>query len=155
MEENKTVEKEMQESLDFGSKATSRSIERRRTMDSFQKIKDITQYLVDLSSLLRMSHLIETHGGKVTFTFNDYQDEKEKFEKMYGEYSNIKHSIAIATLEIKEKNLSELMDLVEILDFNQKYSIFDLINDPGILSDEKHRKLLVKYFGKAVWEKFE
>lgn len=54
-----------------------------------------------------------------------------------------------------EKNLSELMDLVEILDFNQKYSIFDLINDPGILSDEKKRKLLVKYFGKAVWEKFE
>ena len=45
------------------------------------------------------------------------------------------------------------MELVDILDFNQKYSIFDLINDPGILSDEKERKLLVKYFGKAVWEK--
>ena len=153
MEENKNVEKEMQEDLDFRSKTVSRSIERRRTMDSFQKIKDITQYLVDLSNLLRMSDLIETHGGKVTFTFNDYRDEKEKFEKMYGEYSNIKHSIAIATLEIKEKNLSELMELVDILDFNQKYSIFDLINDPGILSDEKERKLLAKYFGKAVWEK--
>ena len=153
MEENKNVEKEMQESLDFGSKAISRSIERRRNMDSFQKIKDITQYLADLSFLLKISDLIETHGGKVTFTFNDYRDEKEKFEKMYGEYSNIKHSIAIATLEIKEKNLSELMELVDILDFNQKYSIFDLINDPGILSDEKERKLLVKYFGKAVWEK--
>lgn len=155
MEEIKNVEKEMQESLDFGSKAISRAIERRRVMGSFQKIKDITQYLADLSFLLRMSDLIETHGGKVTFTFNDYRDEKEKFEKKYGEYSNIKHSIAIATLDIKEKNLSELMDLVEILDFNQKYSIFDLINDPGILSDEKERKLLVKYFGKAVWEKFE
>ena len=103
MEENKNIEKELQESLDFRSKTVSRSIERRRTMDSFQKIKDITQYLADLSFLLRMSHLIETHGGKVTFTFNDYRDEKEKFEKMYGEYSNIKHSIAIATLEIKEK----------------------------------------------------
>ena len=103
MEENKNVEKEMQESLDFRNKAISRSIERRMTMDSFQKIKDITQYLADLSFLLRMSHLVETHGGKVTFTFNDYRDEKEKFEKMYGEYSNIKHSIAIATLEIKEK----------------------------------------------------
>ena len=100
-----------------------------------------------------MSDLIESHGGKVTFTFNDYRDEKEKFEKKYNKYDDTKHSIAVATLEIKEKNLSELMDLVEILDFNQKYSIFDLINDPGILSDEKHRKLLVKYFGKAVWEK--
>ena len=155
MEENKNVEKEMQESLDFGNKAISRSIERRRTMDSFQKIKDITQYLADLSFLLRMSHLIETHGGEVTFTFNDYRDEKEKFETKYNKYDDTKHSIAIATLEIKEKNLSELMELVDILDFNQKYSIFDLINDPGILSDEKERKLLVKYFGKAVWEKFE
>ena len=42
------------------------------------------------------------------------------------------------------------MELVDILDFNQKYSIFDLINDPGILSDKKERKLLTKYFGKAV-----
>ena len=153
MEENKTVEKELQEVLDFRNKTISRSIERRRVMGSFQKIKDITQYLADLSFLLRMSDLIETHGGKVTFTFNDYRDEKEKFEKKYNKYDDTKHSIAVATLEIKEKNLSELMDLVEILDFNQKYSIFDLINDPGILSDEKHRKLLVKYFGKAVWEK--
>ena len=153
MEENKTVEKELQEVLDFRNKTRSRSIERRRVMGSFQKIKDITQYLADLSFLLRMSDLIETHGGKVTFTFNDYRDEKEKFEKKYNKYDDTKHSIAVATLEIKEKNLSELMDLVEILDFNQKYSIFDLINDPGILSDEKHRKLLVKYFGKAVWEK--
>ena len=155
MEENKSIEleKELQEDLDFGSKAISRSIERRRTMDSFQKIKDITQYLVDLSFLLRMSDLIETHGGKVTFTFNDYRDEKEKFEKKYNKYDDTKHSIAIATLEIKEKNLSELIELVDILDFNQRYSIFDLINYPGILSDEKHRKLIVKYFGKAVWEK--
>lgn len=153
MEENKTVEKELQEVLDFRNKTISRSIERRRVMGSFQKIKDITQYLADLSFLIRMSDLIESHGGKVTFTFNDYRDEKEKFEKKYNKYDDTKHSIAVATLEIKEKNLSELMDLVEILDFNQKYSIFDLINDPGILSDEKHRKLLVKYFGKAVWEK--
>lgn len=79
--------------------------------------------------------------------------EKEKFEKKYNKYDDTKHSKAIATLEIIEKNLSERMELVDILDFNQRYSIFDLINDHGILSDEKHRKLLVKYFGKAVWEK--
>ena len=155
MEENKSIEleKEMQESLDFGSKAISRSIERRRTMDSFQKIKDSVQYLVDLSFLFGMQTLLDAWGGSTRFLLEKYRAEKEKFEKKYNKYDDTKHSIAIATLEIKEKNLSELMDLVDILDFNQKYSIFDLINDPGILSDEKHRKLLVKYFGKAVWEK--
>ena len=152
MEENRNVEKEMQESLDFRSKAISRSIERRRTMDSFQKIKDITQYLVDLSFLFGMQTLLDDWGGS-RFLLEKYKAEKEKFEKKYGKYDDTKHSIEIATLEIKEKNLSELMDLVDILDFNQKYSIFDLINDPGILSDEKERKLLVKYFGKAVWKK--
>ena len=153
MEENKNVEKEMQESLDFGSKAISRSIERRRIMNSFQKIKDITQYLVDLSFLFGMQTLLDALGGSSQFLLEKYKAEKEKFEKKYGKYDDTKHSVAIATLEIKEKNLSELMDLVDILDFNQRHSIFDLINDPGILSDEKQRKLLVKYFGKAVWEK--
>lgn len=154
MEENKSIEleKEMQESLDFGSKAISRSIERRRTMDSFQKIKDIVQYLVDLSFLFGMQTLLDAWGGS-RFLLEKYKAEKEKFEKKYGKYDDTRHSIAIATLEIKEKKLSELMDLVDILDFNQRHSIFDLINDHGILSDENHRKLLVKYFGKAVWEK--
>ena len=155
MEENKSIEleKEMQESLDFGNKAISRSIERRRTMDSFQKIKDSVQYLVDLSFLFGMQTLLDAWGGSTRFLLEKYRAEKEKFEKKYNKYDDTKHSIAIATLEIKEKNVSELMELVDILDFNQKYSIFDLINDPGILSDEKERKLLVKYFGKAVWEK--
>ena len=53
MEENKTVEKELQEVLDFRNKTISRSIERRRVMGSFQKIKDITQYLADLYFLIR------------------------------------------------------------------------------------------------------
>ena len=154
-ENNKNVEleKEMQEHLDFVSKAISRSIERKGAIGSLQKIKDITQYLADLSFLLKMSHLLETHGGKVIFTFNDYRDEKEKFLGKHGESDGARLNVALATLDIKEEKLSELMELVEILDFHQKHSIFDLINDPGILSDEKGRKLLVKYFGKTAWEK--
>ena len=128
MEENKNIEKELQEYLDFGNKATSRSIERRRTMDSFQRIEEALQYLIDLSVFLGM-------------------------KEIYGFFDFFTHNKVITSLKIKEGELNELMDLVDILDFNQKYSIFDLINDPGILSDEKERKLLVKYFGKAVWEK--
>ena len=155
MEENKSIEleKELQEDLDFRSKTVSRSIERRRTMDSFQKIKGIVQYLIDLSNLLRMKNLLDYHNGKEVITWGIYRGEKEKFKEKYGTCGEVKHSIAIATLEIKEEKLSELMELVEILDFYQKHPVFDLINDPGILSDEKKRKLLAKYFGKAVWEK--
>ena len=80
MEENKNVEKEMQESLDFRSKAISRSIERRRTMDSFQKIKDITQYLVDLSFLFGMQTLLDAWDGN-RFLLEKYKAEKEKFKK--------------------------------------------------------------------------
>ena len=155
MEENKNVEKEMQESLDFGSKAISRSIERRRTMDSFQKIKEACNYLENWNLVIYVSdvinHLTENDDWRWWVIYNKVRADAQI--RTQGPLTEKKHSVAIATLEIKENMLAELMELVDILDFNQKYSIFDLINDPGLLSDEKERKLLVKYFGKAIWEK--
>ena len=157
MEENKNIEleKELQEDLDFRSKAISRSIERRRTMDSLSKIKEACNYLEHWNLVIYVSdvinHLTENDDWRWWVIYNKVRADAQI--RTQGPLTEKKHSVAIATLEITEKNLSELMDPVDILDFNQKYSIFDLINDPGILSDEKHRKLLVKYFGKAVWEK--
>lgn len=153
MEENKNVEKELQESLDFGIKAISRSIERRRTMDSFQKIEEALQYLVDLSVFLGMKEIIEMPGVKSQKAIDRFKELDKKLLDKYGFFDFFTHKKVITSLKIKKGELNELMDLVDILDFNQKHSIFDLINDPGILSDEKERKLLVKYFGKAVWEK--
>lgn len=155
MEENRNVEKELQESLDFGSKAISRSIERRRVIDSFQKIEEALQYLVDLSIFLGMKEIIEMPGVKSQKAIDRFKEVDKKLLDKYGFFDFFTHNKVITSLKIKEGELNELMDLVDILDFNQRHSIFDLINDPGILSDEKHRKLLVKYFGKAVWEKFE
>lgn len=157
MEENSKnieLEKEEQELLDFLSKAIARSIERKRAMEFFKNTEDIMQYFVDSSLLLRINDLLMTHGGKVTFTLRNYRDEKAKFEEKYGKFNDIQYNydLALGTIRMKEKRLAELMELVDLLDFHQKDSIFGLINDPGILSDEKKRKLLVKYFGKAVWE---
>ena len=95
-----------------------------------------------------------TLNGKRKYLYAKTQKELDKkLLDKYGSFDFAIHNRVIKSLKFKEIELNELMDLVEILDFNQKYSIFDLINDPGILSDEKERKLLVKYFGKAVWEK--
>ena len=155
MEENKNIEleKEEQELLDNLSRASSRSIERRRTMDSFQRIEEALQYLIDLSVFLGMKEIIEMPGVKSQKAIDRFKEVDKKLLYKYGFFDFTIHNRVIKSLKFKENELNELIDLVEILDFNQKYSIFDLINDPGILSDEKERKLLVKYFGKAVWEK--
>lgn len=155
MEENKSIEleKEEQELLDNLSRASSRSIERRRIMNSFQKIEEALQYLVDLSVFIGMKEIIEMPGVKSQKAIDRFKEVDKKLLDKYGFFDFFTHNKVITSLKIKEGELNELMELVDILDFNQKYSIFDLINDPGILSDEKERKLLVKYFGKAVWEK--
>lgn len=156
MEENNKVEleKEEQESLDFLSKAISRAIERRRIMDS-QTIKEAHRYLAAWTIVVYVqdivNHFNENDDWRWWLIYNKAKTDAEIMTQ--GPFTEEKFSLAKETLERKEKNLSELMELIDTLDFHQKQSIFDLINDPGILSDEKKRKLLVKYFGKAVWEK--